>query len=64
MNNEHAYSMRQINRKEITRSLNVLREYQLADAPCTSLRDIIAFSAGEILGKREDKTLIGSYKRR
>ena len=56
--------MKPITKTEISHALDVLREYELADAPLRSLADIIQFRAGEILGKREDKTLIGSYKRR
>lgn len=41
--------MKPISRQEISYALDVLREHALADAPCTSLSDIIAFDAGEIL---------------
>ena len=56
--------MKPITKSEISHALDVLREYELADAPLESLSKIIKFEAGELLGKREDKTLIGSYKRR
>ena len=50
--------MKSITQKEISHALDILREHELTEAPLESLGNIVRFKTGELLGKREDKTLI------